>query len=189
MVRRLSNEIDRGAFNAPEKTAYIVQSIEHKDESKHGVYIYLDAALTTLRSDEHARLPRPTIRARVTGTRRRSAAMGRSKLRPIFSFTSQKVGTTIANRSNKADAVVGADIRLETLNQSLARQKATPGAQLLLVNAQGQILAYEDFDKVVHLPTTADAKPVLANLSELSVPVLAQLAPICSALMAKRNKT
>ena len=47
MVRRVWNETDGTAFNAPEKTAFIVQSIEHKDESKRGVYIYLDAALAT----------------------------------------------------------------------------------------------------------------------------------------------
>jgi HD-GYP domain-containing protein (c-di-GMP phosphodiesterase class II) len=176
MVRRLSNEIDRGAFNAPEKTAYIVQSIEHKDESKHGVYIYLDAALTTLRSDEHADYPKTYDPRTRDWYKAALNSNGQIKTAPYLFFTNQKVGTTIANRSNKADAVVGADIQLETLNQSLARQKATPGSKLLLVNAQGQILAYEDFDKVVHLSTTADAKPVLANLSELSVPVLAHLA-------------
>ena len=177
MVRRLLNEIDRGAFNAPEKTAYIVQSIEHKDESKRGVYIYLDAELSILRSDEQPDYPDNYDPRTRDWYKAALGSNGQIKTEPYLFFTSHKVGTTIANRSNKADAVVGADIRLETLNQSLAKQKATPGAHLLLVNAQGQILAYEDFDKVVHLPTTIDAKPVLANLSELSVPVLAQLAP------------
>ncbi|MER2540776.1 MAG: HD domain-containing phosphohydrolase [Azonexus sp.] len=177
MVRHLSNETDRAAFNAPEKTAYIVQSIERKDETNHGLYIYLDAALTTLRSDEHPDYPEAYDPRTRDWYKAALSSNGQIKTAPYLFFTSQKVGTTIANRSNKADAVVGADIRLETLNQSLVKQKATPGAQLVLVNAQGEILAYEHFNKVVHLPTTADAKPVLAKLSELGVPVLAQLAP------------
>ena len=177
MVRHLSNETDRAAFNAPEKTAYIVQSIERKDETNHGLYIYLDAALATLRSDEHPDYPEAYDPRTRDWYKAALASNGQIKTAPYLFFTSQKVGTTIANRSNKADAVVGADIRLETLNQSLVKQKATPGAQLVLVNAQGEILAYEHFNKVVHLPTTADAKPVLAKLSELDVPVLAQLAP------------
>ena len=177
MVRHLSNETDRAAFNAPEKTAYIVQSIERKDETNHGLYIYLDAALATLRSDEHPDYPEAYDPRTRDWYKAALSSNGQIKTAPYLFFTSQKVGTTIANRSNKADAVVGADIRLETLNQSLVKQKATPGAQLVLVNAQGEILAYEHFNKVVHLPTTADAKPVLAKLSELDVPVLAQLAP------------
>ncbi len=177
MVRRLANEIDRAAFNAPEKTAYIVQSIEHTDESQRGVYIYLDAALAPLRSDEHPDYPAAYDPRTRDWYKAALNSNGQIKTAPYLFFTNQKVGTTIANRSNKANAVVGADIRLETLNQSLAKQKATPGAKLALVNAKGEVLAYEDFDKVVHLPTTTDAKPILANLSELHVPVLAQLAP------------
>ena len=189
MVRRVWNETDRTAFNAPEKTAFIVQSIEHKDESKRGVYIYLDAALATLRSDEHPDYPDnydPRTRDWYMAAQNSN---GQIKTAPYLFFTSQKVGTTIANRSNKADAVVGADIRLETLNQSLVKQKLTPRTQLALVNVQGEILAYEHFDQVIHLPTTANAKPVLPKLSEINVPALALLASTVQRSDGKTGQT
>ena len=62
------------------------------------------------------------------------AAEGQIKTAPYVFYTTQSLGTTIANRANKGDAVVGADIRLGTIGQSLARQKVTPGTQIVLVN-------------------------------------------------------
>ena len=176
LVRRLWNETDRAAFNAPEKTAYIVQSIEHKDEARRDVYIYLDAELATLRTDEQPDYADSYDPRSRDWYKAALNSNGQIKTAPYIFFSSQKVGTTIANRSNKADAVVGADIRLETLNQSLIKQKLTPRSRLAVANAQGDILAYEDFDQVFRLPTTADAKPVLPNIGELNIPVFAQMA-------------
>jgi HD-GYP domain-containing protein (c-di-GMP phosphodiesterase class II) len=178
MVRRLWNETDRTAFNAPEKTAYIVQSIEHKDDTKRGIYLYLDTELATLRSDDQPDYAdnfdprtRDWYKAALNSN-------GQIKTAPYMFFTSQKVGTTIANRSNKGEAVVGADIRLETLNQSLVKQKMTPRTHLAVVSAKGDVLAYEHFDQIFHLPTTADAKPVLPNIAELNIPVFAQMSSL-----------
>ena len=182
MVRRIRSESGRKFFNAPAKTAFIVQSIEHAGDVASGRFIYLDAGLATLRSDD-----RPDYASSFDPRSRdwykaALAASGQIKTPPYLFFTTQRVGTTIANRAAKSEAVVGADIDLETLDQSLARQKVTPGTEVVLANQAGQTLAYEDVGKSVRLPDTPDAKPVLANLDQLGAPVLAQLLPVLQSM-------
>ena len=178
MVRRIRGESGRKFFNAPEGTAFIVQSIDRVGETPRGRFIYLDAKLATLRSDERPDYATSFDPRTRDWYKAALAANGQIKTPPYLFFTTQRVGTTIANRAARADAVVGADINLETLDQSLARQKVTPGTEVVLVNQAGQTLAYEEPGKAVRLPETPDGKPVLASMSELGAPVLAQLLPI-----------
>jgi HD-GYP domain-containing protein (c-di-GMP phosphodiesterase class II) len=174
MVRRIWNEADGKVFDAPEKTAFMVQSIDHQGEELRGRYIFLDAQLTVLRSDDRPDYA-TSFDARTRGWYKAAmSAGGQVKTPPYLFFTGQKVGTTIANRANRADAVVGADIRLETLSHTLARQKVTPGTQIVLANEQGHTIAFEDLTKAVRL---VDGNPVLASVSDLGIPVLAQLTP------------
>ena len=177
MVRRFWNDADRQAFNAPTQSFYLVQSIEHQGDLVNGRYIFLDAKLATLRNDEqpeYAATYDPRRRDWYNAARQ---ADGQVKTPPYLFFSSHNVGLTIANRAHKGEAVVGADIRLETLSASLTRQKITPGSQTLLVNGQGQAIAFEDAAKAVKYPDGPAGKPVLARLDELGIPVLAQLAP------------
>jgi len=174
MVRRIWDEADSKVFDAPEKTAFMVQSIDHQGEELRGRYIFLDAQLMVLRSDDRPDYA-TSFDPRTRGWYKAAmSAGGQVKTPPYLFFTGQKVGTTIANRANRADAVVGADIRLETLSHTLARQKVTPGTQIVLANERGHTIAFEDLTKAVRL---VDGNPVLASVSDLGIPVLAQLAP------------
>ncbi len=178
LFRRLWNDGDREYFAAPPQASFIVQSIEHVGDKPRGHFIFLDSALSTLRRDErpdYARSYDPRTRDWYKAAR---LASGQIKTAPYLFFTTRKVGTTIANRAFRGDAVIGADIDLETLNQTLARQKITPGTQMVLVNREGKILAHKDAANIISATTVVDGKPVLASLAELAVPVLAQLAPI-----------
>ncbi|MFZ4536304.1 HD domain-containing phosphohydrolase [Propionivibrio sp.] len=178
LVRRIANEAERNDFAAPEQTDYIVQSIDHEQGILRGRYIFLDSALATLRSDD-----RPDYASSYDPRTRNwykaaLIASGQIKTPPYLFFTTKKVGTTIANRAGKGDAVVGADIRLETLDQTLAQLKVTPGTQIAMVNRSGLILAHENNARKIRLSANANDKPVLANITDYGVPVLAQLAPI-----------
>ncbi|HQR59502.1 MAG TPA: GAF domain-containing protein, partial [Azonexus sp.] len=174
MVRRIWDETDGKVFDAPEKSAFMVQSIDHQGEELRGRYIFLDAQLMVLRSDDRPDYA-TSFDPRTRGWYKAAmSAGGQVKTPPYLFFTGQKVGTTIANRANRADAVVGADIRLETLSHTLARQKVTPGTQIVLANERGHTIAFEDLTKAVRL---VDGNPVLASVSDLGIPVLAQLAP------------
>ena len=173
MVRRIWDEADGRTFDAPAQSAFMVQSIVHKNGEVRGRYIFLDGGLKELRSDN------PPDSATAFDPRTRGwykaamAAEGQIKTAPYVFYTTQKVGTTIANRANKADAVVGADIRLGTIGQSLARQKVTPGTQIVLVNEQGKTVGFEDAAKAV---TIVDGIPVQTNVADLGIPVFARMA-------------
>ena len=52
MVRRIWDETDGKAFDAPEGSAFMVQSIDRQGEELRGRYIFLDAQLMVLRSDD-----------------------------------------------------------------------------------------------------------------------------------------
>ncbi len=175
MVRRIRNEDDGKSFNAPPQAAFMVQSIDRQGGELSGRHIFLDAQLATLRSDDlpdYARSFDPRTRSWYTAAMQ---ANGQIKTAPYLFYSSRKVGTTIANRAHRADAVVGADILLETLSHSLARQKVTPGSEIALTNERGQTIAFEDFSRAIKFPDGPDGKPVLAHVAELGSPALAQL--------------
>jgi len=178
LVRHILNGLEGKFFNAPEQTAYIIQSIDHPDGSPRGRFIFLDAELATLRSDErpdYADTYDPRQRDWYKAT---LGAAGQIKSAPYLFFTNHKVGITISNRASRGDAVVGGDILLETLDRSLAAQKVTPGSQVVLANQLGRTIAYEDSAKAIKLPEGPNGRPVQAGIDELGVPVLARLAPM-----------
>jgi len=182
MVRRFRTPEEGKTFNAPPETTYMVQSIERGGDAARGSFIFFDAALKLLRSDDlpdYALSYDPRTRDWYAAAQ---AASGQIKTAPYLFFTSQKVGTTIANRASNADAVVGADILLETLDRSLAKQKVTPGSHVVLANRQGFTIAYEDSAQAIKISGGTDGKPGLARLNELGIPVLGQLAPLLQAL-------
>ena len=189
LVRRILGEPERQFFAAPAQTTYIVQSIEYQDGAARVRFIFLDAALAPLRSDErrdYAQTFDPRQRDWYKAAR---SAQGQIKTPPYVFFSNQKVGITISNRAHKGDAVVGSDILLETLNQSLAGQKVTPASQVVLANQLGQTIGYEDASKAVKVPLSPDGKPVLADIADLGSPVLARLAPVLRQMNGALNQT
>ena len=176
MLHRFHNAAEGVSFNAPPQAVYMVQSIERSGEQGRGNFIFFDAALKRLRSDDlpdYAMAYDPRTRG---WYRAAQASAGQIKTPPYVFFTSQQVGTTIANRANNADAVVGADIRLETLDQSLARQKVTPGSHVVLANREGLTIADENLAQAIKSSAAPDGQPALPRLADLGIPVLARLA-------------
>ena len=176
LVRRIGSNEEKAMLNAPENTAFLVQSIEHGARSTDGRFIYLDAALAPLRDDERPGYAGTYDPRQRDWYKAAMLASGQIKTPPYLFYTTRQVGTTIANRSGETDTVVGADIRLETLDRTLARQKATPGTHLLLTNPQGIILAHEDHNKVITIESSG--QPKLATLETFGDPVVERLAPI-----------
>ena len=175
LVGRIGYGSEIEASRVPAGATYVVQSIERAGAAPRGRFIYLDAALQTLREDErpdYATAYDPRNRPWYT---QGMASPTQVKTPPYLFYSSGKVGTTLANRSGDGKSVVGADILLHTLGQTLASQKVTPGSQMLLVNAQGYALAHEDVSRLVLTPTKRDGAPSLARLDELGAPALVPL--------------
>ena len=178
LLRRVANAAAAGNFAAPPETAYLVQSIDHPAGKVRGRFIFFDKALTRLHSEE-----RPAY-AQGYDPRSRHwyqdalAADGQIKTPPYLFFTTGEVGTTIASPAGRSAAVVGADITLKTLDQGLAQQLATPGMQIALANAAGEIVAHPDNAQMIRHAAGPGGQPVLARLEEAGSAVLAQLAPL-----------
>jgi HD-GYP domain-containing protein (c-di-GMP phosphodiesterase class II) len=152
LLRRVRDDDERLAFNAPEGTRYIAQSIV----SGRGRYTFLDERLAALRSDdrpEYAGRYDPRTRAWYT---RAMAAEGAIKTPPYLFFSNHKVGMTIAERLSSGGGVIGTDILLETLSNELRAEKVTPHTMIALTDASGYVLAYSGDAELI---ATADGPP------------------------------
>ncbi len=171
LLRRL-NAREQGLTGAPAEARYLVQSIE-RGAQPSGRYIYLDAQreiIQTLDRPDYVQAYDPRSRGWWQQAR---AASGMVQTAPYPFFTSQSVGITLAVRAQTGGGVVGADIDLTTLGDALARQKVTPGTQLALVNARGELVAHERIAGL--LPADPTARTRLPLLSELQSPALDHL--------------
>ena len=182
MLRRFHSPVEGQTFNAPSEAVYMAQSIERGTDGTRGSFIFFDAALKQLRSDDlpdYAMAYDPRTRGWYQAAQ---ASAGQIKTPPYVFYTSQKVGTTIANRANNADAVVGADIRLETLDQSLARQKVTAGSHAVLANREGLTIADENLTMAIRSAAAPGGQPALPRLADLGIPVLARIGELLPTL-------
>ena len=175
LVGRVGQGSEAEASRVPVGASYVVQSIERAGAEASGRFIYLDASLKILRTDD-----RPDYAAAYDPRQRpwfqqAQSASTQVKTPPYLFYSSRKVGTTLANRAGGGHAVVGADILLHTLGKILATRKVTPGSEMVLVNSQGYVLAFEDLDRMVMASPESDAAPKLARLDELGVPALVSL--------------
>ncbi|MDP3538509.1 MAG: HD domain-containing phosphohydrolase [Azonexus sp.] len=178
LLRRVEGEADRQFFQAPDNTSWLIQSIDRPDGQARGRYLFLDTALKTLKIEEHPNYPNNYDPRARDWYKAALAAGGQIKTAPYLFYSSRKVGTTIANRASRDESVVvGADIRLETLDQMLAGQRPSPSAQIVLTNQQGRTIAYQDPSKGIRLPKEPDGKPTQVEIAELS-PVFAEIAPL-----------
>jgi HD-GYP domain-containing protein (c-di-GMP phosphodiesterase class II) len=175
LVGRIGHGSEAEASKAPARATYVVQSIERAGPEPRGRFIYLDADLKVVREDDRPDYAevydprqRPWFRQALTSS-------AQVKTPPYLFYSSRKVGTTLANRAGNGRAVVGADILLHTLGETLARQAVTPGSEIVLVNSAGYALAYGDASRMVLASPEGDGSPVLARLDELGVPALVPL--------------
>ena len=169
LLRRL-NAREQGLTGAPAEARYLVQSIERGAQAR-GRYIYLDAqreVIQTLDRPDYVQTYDPRSR---DWWKQAQAASGLVQTEPYPFFTSRSVGITLAARARAGGGVVGADIDLATLGNTLARQKVTPGTQLALLNEQGELVAHE---RIAELLST-DAATSLPQLSALQSPALENL--------------
>ena len=182
MVRRLWDERDRQFFNAPAGADYLLQSIDHGPAGRTGHFIFLDAGMAQLRSEESPDYAtafdvhsRPWYRAALEAGRQ-------VKTLPYRFHSTGKVGITVASPAAGRKVVAGADIRLETLNATLAEKKLTPNTQLALITRDGVVIAHERAGKAAPAGETTDSPPRLPALADLGIPVLDRLAQLLPTL-------
>ncbi|MEI6117482.1 MAG: HD domain-containing phosphohydrolase, partial [Burkholderiales bacterium] len=89
---------------------------------------------------------------------------------------------TIAEVAENTNNVIAADVRLESLDELLSRQKITPNTQLALVSADGRIVSNESVDQLIAKFSRQGFTPSLVELQSSGLPVISTLQPIVSSL-------
>jgi HD-GYP domain-containing protein (c-di-GMP phosphodiesterase class II) len=175
LVRRLPADPNLAArFNAPEGTAYIVQVLErNKQQVARGYYIYVNAAMQTLRFQ-----PREDYTTYDPRTRPwyQSATQSDETIStpPYVFFTTQEIGMTVARKgsseSPEEQFVIGVDITLGTLGNAMEQNRVTPRTESILMTTDGLIVAHPDPASVTRMGE--DGKLRQTSLSDVGSPVL-----------------
>lgn len=174
MLLRLLSDADRRQLAAPPGAAYVIQSIAGGE----GHFIFLDEGLAELRND-----PRPDYPGSYDPRRRSWYIQALGSAEPIqtapYLFAStRKPGVTVARLADTGRAVVGADIRLATLDETLRRQRITPGSQLVLFDDDLRVVAYTEPDWLAAaINGTETERPKVTSLSGGALAALVQRVP------------
>lgn len=170
MVRPLRTEKLKKTFNAPANAAFQVWSIERNTgDTTKAEHLYYDAKLNYLGSspitdESYDARTRQWFEEAINST-----ALYTTE--PYVFFSSGDVGTTVSRASMKR-SVLGADITLADLSQTLANHKITPSTEVALYSPDGSAVAYPDITKLIighdnaHLANVAELSPLLAQLSK-----------------------
>lgn len=131
------------ALAAPEGTAFVVQRVE-RDRFEQPLYVtsFVDEALE----------PIAVVDDLVTGfdprTRpwyRDADAIDGTVVTDFYRFfTSGEIGATLARRARGGNAVIGADVRLETISESLRSPSLPTEAEVVVFTADGELVGYDD---------------------------------------------
>ncbi|KKA07250.1 membrane protein [Pseudomonas ogarae] len=167
MVRPLRTAALKAALQAPAEAVYQVWTVERATEQGpvHSQSLFYDEALTLI--------GRRDIADEIYDPRDRSwfrSAVGSTEqitTEPYVFFSTQNVGTTLARRSGE-QAVIGADLTLVALSQTLAKHKVTAGTEVVLLDPRGNAVGYPDSRRLLadaqsaHLIKARDLSPAIA---------------------------
>jgi HD-GYP domain-containing protein (c-di-GMP phosphodiesterase class II) len=170
MVRPLRSDMLKQRFDAPPKAAYQVWSIDRSGTGIDANYLFFDGSLNLL--SRRQRLQEdydPRQRSWYSSAR---ADGGQITTAPYVFFSTAEVGTTLARRAGLT-TVLGADLTLADLSDTLAKHKVTAATEVILFDPQGNAVAYPDTSRLVQ----DDGTPKLTPVSDLN--------PIFTALLAK----
>ena len=170
IVRQIASGYMRGKFDAPDASVFMVDHVETgANGERELVRLFFDGQLQELqRQAASATGYDPRGRPWYTGADAQPAAT-----RPYLFYFIGKVGATIALQTPVPGVVIAADVTLDQLSNTVSRHQITPGSEVVLIGADGKVLAYRDPRKLVH--ATDEGGFRIARLSELGSEVLAFL--------------
>ncbi|NQD95757.1 hypothetical protein HP532_24170, partial [Pseudomonas sp. CrR25] len=168
MVRPLRSDALKQRFDAPEKAAYQVWSIDRSAIGVDANYLFYDGSLNLVSRRQRLK---EDFDPRSRGWYRSARADGgQITTAPYVFFSTQEVGTTLARRSGLT-SVLAADLTLDALSATLAQHQVTAHSEVLLYDPAGNVVAYPDRARLVmvangepHLTPARDLSPELATL-------------------------
>ena len=164
------------AFQAPANTAWIVQSSSIAAGRPLEYIIYLDDKLNEISRQQIA--PRnydPRQRGWYVAAMATPAQATVSE--PYYFFTTRQIGVTYAQKIVGVDAVVGIDIEMPTIHETLANSSLTPGSRIALIDHKGQLLAWQSEQKPAYKPqiTEKNGSQSMPLLKDQDAPVLKKI--------------
>lgn len=170
LVRPLDQPALRERFQPPPKANFLVQSVQVRGGKPQGEFLFLDTErrllLRRVQADyQFDPRTRPWYQAA-------QASNTAAFTEPYVFFTTQQLGLTLSQATLDGGAVFGIDVVLDDLAASLSDLRTSPNAQLALVNAHDQVLAYPDMRRVL---LQRDGRVDFRNIAELGVPGLSGL--------------
>lgn len=173
LVRPLTQEALRTRLQAPAGAAYAVQMrTQNAPAGQVGMYHFFDAQLQLLqsRAEPDYRFD-PRQRPWYQGALEKGPqAVAISA--PYLFFTTAQVGLSMSQRAHQGQAVLGLDMALDDLAQSLDTLRLTPGTELALIDGAGQVVAYRDMARP---PPPSGSAVSLRPLAALGSPALLAL--------------
>ena len=147
MVRPLRTRTLRAALKAPADATYQVWTVERTNDGQvHSRSLFYDQALTLVGQQDN---PDETFDPRSRGWFRSAMETAEQiTTEPYVFFSTRNIGTTLARRSGER-AVIGADLTLAALSQTLAKHKVTPGTEIVLLDPQGNAVGYPDSGRLI----------------------------------------
>ncbi|MBH3429710.1 HD domain-containing phosphohydrolase [Pseudomonas alkylphenolica] len=165
LVRVLRNESVKQHLQAPPGAAYLVQSITVNEAGQHqGEWRFFDPQLALLKSEIKADYrfdprTRPWFSSGMDG-----ATTVLTK--PYVFFTTREIGLTLSQRSVDGAAVLGMDASVNDLGGEVEDLRMTPGTEMAVVDSTGNVVVYNDLQRVV----VKDGESLrLSRLNELGV--------------------
>jgi HD-GYP domain-containing protein (c-di-GMP phosphodiesterase class II)/HAMP domain-containing protein len=160
-VRPLRTAALRQYFAAPEQAAFLVWSIERDGKRTLGQYLFFDDQLRLISRIEN---PDETFDPRQRRWFHEALASHEQvTTAPYKLFSTQQVGTTLALAAGP-EVIVGTDLTLADLSQTLSQHRVTASTELALFDSQGKAVAFTDSAHLVqhHSPSeVADLSPAL----------------------------
>ncbi|WP_178113430.1 HD domain-containing phosphohydrolase [Pseudomonas xionganensis] len=168
MVRPLRSDALKTRFDAPDKAAYQVWSIERNRADTEASYLFFDGSLNLIsRRQKLKESFDPRTRPWFQSAR---ADGGQITTAPYVFFSTQEVGTTLARRAGLT-TVLAADLTLNDLSATLAQHRVTEQTEVVLYDPQGNTVAYPDSSRLL----TQNGELKLTPAAELSPPLAALL--------------
>ena len=173
IVRSLQNEDMKALFSAPGNAPILVDHIlTDALGNRKFLRLFYDADLKEI---ELLELPASTYDPRTRDWYKLAIDSDRTTVGAPFLFHFiRKVGFSVSRKSVDNNAVVAADITLESLSQTLQQHQVSPSAEVLIFGDQRNVFAYQDPQQLV-IKRSADTFEI-ASLEQLASPVISHIA-------------
>ncbi|MFZ6779056.1 HD domain-containing phosphohydrolase [Undibacterium sp. Ji83W] len=161
-------------FKAPAKTTWIVQSTSMDAGKMVEHLVYLDDRLNEISRQQ---IPLRNYDPRQRGwyeTAMKNASQANVS-EPYYFFTTGQIGVTYAQKIVDADAVVGIDIEMPTIHETIRNSNVTPSTRIALIDSKEQLLAWQNGKQPAYRPqivTKLDGTQGMPTLAEQNAPVL-----------------